>query len=94
MNSELKLFLTKLSGIHLHDAVPEKAILKAKNKLLVRKCLQYSVLSVILEKLITTMMAPIQTVWHKVSTWGFNWRKFVPFWKEDPPTLTSLTGKR
>ena len=57
--------------------------------------LQYSVLSVILEKLIITMMAvqePIQTVWYKPSTWGFDWRKYVPFWKEDPPTLTSLTG--
>ena len=84
--------MTKLSGIHLHDAVPEKAILKAKNKLLVCNCLQYSVLFVILEKLIITMMAvqgPTQT-----STWGFDWRKYVPFWKEDPPMLTSLTGKR
>ena len=75
------------------------AILRAKNRLLelVRIHLQYSVLSVILEKLIITMIAvqgPIQTVWYKPTTWGFDWRKYVPFWKEDPPTLTSLTGKR
>ena len=39
------------------------------------------------------VQGPIQIVWYKPSTWGFDWRKYVPFWKEDPPTLTSLTGK-
>ena len=40
------------------------------------------------------LQAPNQTIWYKPSTWAIDWRKFVPFWKEDPPVLTSLTGKR
>ena len=62
-----------------------------------RVYLQYSLLFVILNKLTIPMMAiqaPIQTVRYKPSTWRFDWRKYVPFLKEDPPTLTSLTGKQ
>ena len=36
---------------------------------------------------------PNHVVWYKPTTWQFDWQRYVPFRKEDSPTLTSVTGR-
>ena len=47
------------------------------------------------EKLIYVMaiQLPNQVIWYNPTTWQVDWRNYVPFRKEDNPTLTSVTGR-